>query len=196
MWTGLQSELQLIIRRNCKMAQTPTNEQLDDLENIISFKLPTSFREFAKIFGAGELGGTFRIGACGYPKPKRHWPANIIDINHQCHTSDAHLKDERNAHLTVLSSMIYFCTTTDGTAIAWSPNEVTDNHAKEYKIYVRMRDDSFHLLSTQFDTFIHDICLGGGYDRKMIEFGYVVEEPTPTPKNFVPIQVPIRSRRR
>jgi len=185
MWDQLQSELHVVLPEGGRVPP-PTDQMLNELEAAIQVSLPASYREFVKRFGAGELAETFRIASCGYPEQANYWLANMIDLNAQCHLDDVQLQNCGELTVGQAKSLVYFCATTDGTVIGWLPSQVTDHGNHEYRIYIRMRDDKFFCMSDRFDQFINYICLGGGYDSKLKDAGHLVEEPTPSPKVFVP----------
>jgi hypothetical protein len=81
--------------------------------------------------------------------------------------------------------MYYFCETMGGEAIGWSLTECTDRNEAEYRIYMRMRSDSFVPLAESFSQFVLEVCLGDAFDRIMEEHGYAIESPTEVMSVFV-----------
>jgi hypothetical protein len=92
--------------------------------------------------------------------------------------------------------MYYFCDTTDGDVVAWSLKDAPSGCRVEYPIYLRVRPLDFILLADNFVDFILHVCLGGGFDRRLQESGYVVEDPSEVQRVFIPVVVPKQGKRR
>ncbi len=67
MWQQLYNSLKIVLRRGYERLPPPDAAALDRFEREHGHPLPASYREFIQVFGAGELGGFFRIKAPGYP---------------------------------------------------------------------------------------------------------------------------------
>lgn len=150
-----------------KALKKPGDKDLNAFEARHDFALPSSYREYIKVFGPGELGGYFRIYAPGYPDSGADLDRFVQMIQEiEDVFVETYGEEER------VQRMMPFADTLGGDVIAWDPAVVTDPSKKEYTILI-LRDDSDKILklAATFPDFIKDICLGS-------DFAKIIDDPT------------------
>ena len=163
MWNALYEEL---IRPTTGGTQysKPTDKTIAVFERESHVKLPESYKEFTKVFGAGELAEYYRIAA----------PLDIEDDNDL-------VRQNRNAHgepgedllgsygpSEVTDRIVIFGNTIGGEMFGWNTEEVTDEDRAEYAIFYLTRRGSMERIANTFEEFVQH-CLTQEPDKN----GYV-----------------------
>jgi hypothetical protein len=190
-WQALYDSLEIVLRPGFERMPPPDDAALDQFEHEHGTVLPASYREFIKVFGAGELGGFFRIKSPGYPAGG---DAALAGFNQRMHTdeeADAAMAKQRVQRL---RGMVYFASVSGGEVVAWDTADVRCDRPREYGVYLWSLDRQFLELAGCFELFITDVCLTTGLDPAWKRAGFVVEDPWPIHRVFVPEQRPKRRR--
>jgi hypothetical protein len=169
----------IVVRKidSARYVELPTEETLNKFETETGLKLPTSYRQFAMAFGAGELAGFYRIYA---PLPKRYrfQGSSVFDLAAENERIRPHLGDydfpSGSADYWV------FCTDGGGIMYAWNAKE---RSKYEYRIYGLVHNDEVHLAAETFPEFVEHCC----------RLDYWREDEKPAPRwEFSRFQVPPR----
>ncbi len=160
MWKRLQKKLTIKPTYGTPVRK-PRDSQLDRFEAEYEFKLPKSYREFVKLFGAGMLDGYFRIYS-----PAHGGRVETLDLAaelEEFRTDGLELfQGEFPKYRDFIARMIMFSSTINGETVVWDPTEVTNRRNCEYKIYVIPRDigEEIEHLADTFRDYIEGWCLG------------------------------------
>lgn len=188
MWQTLHDSLEIVLRRGSEQVPPPDDAALDLFEREHGTPLPASYREFVKVFGAGELGGFFRIRSPGYSERS---DASLAAFDRRMHNDDA--PDELATQpVERARPMVYFASVNGGEVVAWDTGDVRSARPREYGVYLRTRDDRFLFLTGSFSEFVTEVCLTAGLDVAWRRAGLVVEDKWPVERVFVPEQRPRR----
>jgi hypothetical protein len=147
-------------------------------ESATGHKLPRSYKTFAKVFGPGELGGSFRIWIpgdkeCGYDLATEHRLA--------AETHSSADDDEQGA---LLTRLLFFASTIGGEFVGWNPLDITDPITAEYRVYYVTRNAKAMGVAASFPEFVAEICLK---NRLHEFFGWQNQEPPDwPPQTFLP----------
>jgi hypothetical protein len=154
MWDELYRRLDISTRRNGEPIAPPTDAQLDTFEHSAGFRLPPSYREFAKLFGPGTLAGVYDIATPG-------GELSSFELERLNTETQGYLGDDCPA---VHERCVYFCDTAGGDCVGWDP-ESRDAGSGEYDIYARLVDDFSRApkIASNFPEFILSVCLGKGH---------------------------------
>ena len=117
MWNELYKKLDIKPAAG-KAFPKPTDKDVEKFEAKRKVNLPASYREYAKAFGAGDLGGYFRIKVPGGAK-------SSVDL--EAFNKLIHGMDEDNAEMyeneALIKRIIPFASTGGGDVIAWEPKK-------------------------------------------------------------------------
>lgn len=128
-WRELYDELEILGQRRRK--RIATERTIKRFEKEAGISLPAGFREFAQVFGAGELCGYYRF--CVPLGRKDYCDLATFNAVQQVSVEDGVW--EEYASLDVLRLLLFFGSTIGGELFAWSTDEVTDADANDYAIY-------------------------------------------------------------
>jgi hypothetical protein len=181
-WQSLYDSLEIVLRRGSERVPPPDDASLDQFERVHGAPLPASYREFVKVFGAGELGGFFRIRAPGYPAGS---DASLDGFNRRMHAGD-------DAQTERFRRLVYVAGVNGGETVAWDTGDVRSASPHEFGICLRTRDDKLLELAGSFAEFVMRICLTTGLDEAWRRAGVEVEDEWPVQRVFVPEQRPRR----
>jgi hypothetical protein len=147
----------------------PTMKQMDAAltryERAIGIPLPNGYKAFIREFGPGEIGGYFRVYGphiSGY----EDYGNDIAEENENWRDPEGGWVEFGNPSL--VARLIFFSTTVGGDACFWDPEDVRDSQNHEYGTYVHSRSepmDKVEFVAGTFEDFIHDVCLGHGFDK-------------------------------
>lgn len=161
-WREVYAGLDLLGPPDQRHRATPTDAHLDRLECTLGFRLPASYRAFAKVFGPGHLAVSYTIFAPGYHG------AGVVDFlgNNKWQQEE---DDERVRRFVSFGDFL-----ADSESFCWDPADVTDPAGPEYRIIYVPHRRGVPLLpvTDSFGSFIDDFCLGGGFWRQL---GYTGE---------------------
>ncbi len=160
MWKRLQKKLTIKPTYGTPVRK-PRDSQLDRFEAEYEFKLPKSYREFVKLFGAGILDGYFRIYS-----PAHGGTVETLDLVAEWESMRENLDWLANETFPesspLLSRAVPFSGTINGDIIVWDPAEKTNSRSHEYTIYIIPRDigEEITKVADTFREYIEDCCLG------------------------------------
>jgi hypothetical protein len=170
MWEDLYRRLQIIETRGYRPVPKPTADALDRFEAQTGLPLPHSYRDFAVVFGPGELAEFARLCAPGYPGDDT---IDLYEHNRFTHGGEDILTDlygepERVARL------IFFGSTVGGEHLGWDPDEVQNPQANEYAVYGLARLLKRPVkLAPSFRAFVEGLLSG----RVAEQLGYHFDDP-------------------
>jgi hypothetical protein len=138
----------------------PTVDDLETFETKYGLKLPTSYRHYALVFGAGVISGRFEIAVPGYGP--RRTQQDLMAMNTHGYFAKLQKWDGLD-NPKQINRMLVFCETLGQDYIGWDPTDVTETRNHEYGIYVLLRlSVSAKKIAATFDEFINKIVLGSG----------------------------------
>jgi hypothetical protein len=192
-WKALYSSLKHIPAVGTPVRK-PTDVEYNEFEKATGFRLPKSYKEFAKVFGAGELGNYYSIRAPGCAvegATSFNRQADLAFFNKSLREKDdqlwyAFVKEQYRGDADRISRLVCFADNATSELIAWDPEDVRDKAGPEYGIYIIIREeDHSKLLATSFPLFIEEVCFGIGYFKLFDEsIDDVTDAP---PKSFQPV---------
>jgi hypothetical protein len=134
----------------------PTAAHLDRAEQYLSARLPLSYREFIKVFGAVDLAQSFEILSPGYKRTR----FDFVGINKQ------YRKIAESDGPEYFSRALFFAGHYSVSPFFWNTDEVTDDAGPEYRVYYlpRYYETSPPVVVAQsFREFIEESCLNGAF---------------------------------
>ena len=174
-WTKLLSNLETITTQG---EVSPVDSlALDEFEAEYGKKLPSSYREFCMVFGAGQLGNHFNIAVPGY-----RGSAVTFDVQHLTRSQIA-LADqfaELGVDPTQVKRGLFFALDSDGSNHFFDTDKVYGKRRHEYAIYTLFRDCRLKRTADTFWQFVNDFCLG---DQR----GELIETQRPVERVFRPV---------
>ncbi len=177
----------------------PTDEAIAEYERQSGFLLPPSYREFAKVFGPGELAEGYKVRTPGSCLTGRS--TAISTFNHNCDLAEFNrrlrrpsnplgpdvINDIYNRDKERISRLVCFADSMIGEVIGWDPLDIRDQANGEYGIFIIVREnDHASFLSPSFAAFVHDVCYGARY----FELFGDAERADPRPQTFRPAAYP------
>lgn len=133
----------------------PLPDTLAAFEASCGLKLPSTYREFVLLFGAGELSGLFRIAA-PMDVDSRY---ELGRFNAELHgKDDERLLDHFGLGERTLN-VIFFAATGGGVLFGWLTDEVTDAVTHEYAVYEFAESGEMRRVADTFWDFINDYVL-------------------------------------
>ncbi len=143
----------------------PTDQDVSAFEDEWKTCLPTSYKSFIQVFGPGTLAQEFKFYAPG--SGDSTWDLSHLNDHYQKAIRRLRGNPDAVARPDFLLQMIWFASTFHGTIFGWNPSEVTDAKGCEYEIYMMDRSDpDARPISSSFEEFVNQICLGDQYDLK------------------------------
>jgi hypothetical protein len=160
-WWRLYNDLEIDTWAGRVFTPLPTMEMLDDFEARTGFKLPPSFREFALLFGGGEVAGWYNVFV-PYGEARReaehlkwsdldwyneHWQELVRDRSFRWNDPDR------------LRRLVFFSQAWSGPWFGWDPEDQTPNEPLEYRVHLRDRlEDQTELVADSFEQFVTKYC--------------------------------------
>lgn len=164
MWTELYNRMTISALEGDVLAK-PTEKTLAAFEEA-HFKLPASYREYAKVFGVGELAGLYRI-AVPLDVESEY---NLVQHNKDAHGEPSEGLWEAYAAPDVIDKMFFFGATVGGEMFAWNLANITNNNDSEYAICLFRRRPKIEHIASSFDDFVERHCLKNGQDEDLLSF--------------------------
>ncbi len=159
------------IPRKGKRFRPSSDADLDAFEEHAGIKLPVSYREFAKIFGAcammgGIMGHTEFMFAAPRRKKGPRQLFNLFTFAEDMH--EAVEDDTKPIGGKVPASdpaqslrMVFFCSDGGDGRFGWDPEDVSDAANHEYAVYVRYScSEPYGRLASSFEEFVLSYCMG------------------------------------
>jgi SUKH superfamily protein len=155
MWKKLLKELKVSELGRPPLA-LPTDDTLNQFQIHSGFKLSTSYREYAKLFGVGELAGYYRIAVPLAVESEY----DLAKFNKITKGSDEEKLWDGYTQPEALQQLFFFAATIGGEMFAWKLDEITDKKRNEYAIYFLPRVPPMVFSAQSYSSFVQDICLG------------------------------------
>jgi len=172
---------------------------LDEYEKVNGFKFPTSYRDFIKIFGPGELGEEYVIRAPGYFQPEKSTREQRFNLRTDLACFNDRIRNQPISEETInkyfsgdggqISRLVYFAETSIGELIGWDPCDVRSNDSLEYGIYILPREsDHLTLFVESFASFVQEVFFGIRYLQLVNPSTKIPEDASALllPKSFRP----------
>ncbi len=141
--------------------RTATTSDLDDYETDTRFVLPSGYRIFCRVIGAGRLAKPISYDIA-VPGPQASGDRDELRaLNAKVNRNWQKLKNSC-LDLGRFESARFFGTDTKGSHYFWDPRDICDSHGSEYGIYILYPDGKVQRLASSFWAFINDVCLGTG----------------------------------
>ena len=156
-WTAQYDELEIIGKNRKK--RVPTELSLKAFEDEAGLTLPTSFRAFALLFGAGELCGYYRF----HVPLGRKDAYDLATFNGATHGPPDNDTWTAYASADVLSHMLFFASTVGGELFAWRTDQISNRQHSEYAIYRFPETPPLRKVSKSFGDFFEQ-CRKGELD--------------------------------
>lgn len=132
-WDAVFDQVQISGYPDWVSAPHATDDELDTVESQLSLRLPSSYREFMKRFGPGELERWVRLDPIT-PGLKGHYTLA------QNTTASRELNGEgQNRNAMWLGRVVYFASSAGGDSYVWDPEEVTRTKPHECQFYYLRR---------------------------------------------------------
>ena len=163
-WQELYKNLEIIKEQypGYSAVPKPSANDLVEFESLAKIALPKSYKDFAMVFGAGELAGFYRI-ATPLPIPDDY---ELGRFNKNLHGEP----DERllagYGSAEYQERFYFFCSSGGGTFFGWKTDVVTIVSANEYPIYEFHEPPNARKVSESFDQFIAKYILESDARRK------------------------------
>lgn len=156
-WKKAYGELEIQGERRKK--RTPTAKTIEKFESDTRITLPTSYKEFAEVFGTDELAGYYR-----FTVPLGHSDQyDLATFNETSHGSPGDATWGEYAAPEILEKVLFFASTIGGELFAWRTDEVTDSKNSDYAVYRFLRRPKLREVAKSFEEFF-DKCLKGKLD--------------------------------
>lgn len=149
-WERFRHSIHTDMRYGERALRRPSDRVLDAFENRQGWKLPKSYRQYIKVFGAGELFERWRIAAPG----NQSWPYWDLDATNGALQLGA---DQEvyfsESDRSILHRLFFFGELSGQDPIGWALCDKTNVKNHEYRIYVR-KLDSLQELASSFRSLI------------------------------------------
>jgi hypothetical protein len=153
----------LVIRENTILPTLPrpTDATLNRFEQDTGFRLPQSYRAFAKVFGPGELAGDYHFFFPGYPGNEH---SDLAAVNARIRVRAPGGPDFESFISSFcrdpeqVRRMVIFCGTGHGDWVGWDPEDVRDRRNCEYGIY-QWHGEQPSKVADSFVQFVEEFCL-------------------------------------
>ncbi len=155
MWKDLYNKLEIDHPAGKRLPLSDDNV-LDQAEGSLGCRLPQSYREFCKVFGAGELGGYYRVAI---PLPFEH-DFELLRFNVNAHgEEDDCLWEGYFPDDDMIKRVVFFAETIGGEMFAWDTDNLQDSAMNEYAIYFFHRKPRCEVVARSFSEFVASVCL-------------------------------------
>jgi hypothetical protein len=165
-WTKLYQGLR-ILETPSPQIEPPSDADLDWCERDFGFRLPLEYRAFIKVFGPGQLTHDYRIRSVGSRVTLSTQVAeqfsekvDLVALNEMLREVMATLDAMDGPYTTQARRLVYFADNSAGDVVGWDPDDLRDEQAVEYGIYVVRREDGGATpVAGTFAAFIERECL-------------------------------------
>jgi len=155
MSTDFYDQLVVIEPAQGRVIPKPTDKDLTAFEKSSGVKLPKSYRAFAIRFGAGELGGYYRIAV---PLSTKN-DYDLAQFNETAHGPEEDELWDGTAPPEVIKRIVFFGETIGGEMYAWDPGESRDKKKNEYAILYFPRGDKAREVAGTFSDLLQNVWL-------------------------------------
>lgn len=139
-----------------------TDAALRDAESGLFCSLPTSYREWCKVYGAGELARFFRIAA---PMEVSH-TFNLIEYNRAMREGEGGELWQDRIGADLFERAVFFAETIGGEFYFWDQQIQSSGASAEFPIYYSPRHVSPEKCSDAFEEWILKTCLSPNDDEE------------------------------
>jgi SMI1 / KNR4 family (SUKH-1) len=163
-----------------------TPESLDAFEAEVGAPLPPSYRDFAVLFGPGQLAGLFKLRA---PVGTEHQNADLRPLNAEWRQLVAeqgwYLQGAPDpAHL---RRLLFFCETDGGNDYCWDPRDGSAHEEHEYPVRFKGRlERETEVVASSFFEFVSDYCFVNGAQPDWFDDPETNPDLLRFPRNFQP----------
>jgi hypothetical protein len=173
-WTSLLKGLRI---ENDMGKLTPVDRSaFDAFRRESGVALPSSYRAFCSVFGAGEIAREFLIAVPGFQgRSEVYSLRRLQEMSHQDLEYDEYSPDP-NQH----ARGLFFATDVLGSKYFFDPKDVTDARNYEYGVYTLRRDWVVRRIADDFWQFLTDLCLGERHND-------LIENDEPPEQLFRPV---------
>lgn len=202
-WQELLARLEIIGVPDSVSVPKSTSQTFIDFESMSRYRLPESYKSFMHVIGPGEIAEDYRIRGPGFALPGKS--IDIVTFNEQVDLSyfnERIRQKDRPVNETVVNRyfpadaerilrLIYFATNANGELVGWDPLDIRDEQKMEYGVYIKIQEfNCLSLLSDSFSAFVHEVCLGRGYQKILNDTTEYpdLHPPVFRPATFVPIK--------
>ena len=133
-WKALLANLNIIT--NGDTLNPVNNEVLETFEKEQGVKLPSSYRSFCNVFGAGQIANLFNIAVPGYSGRSPTYSTKYLSES-QIELADQYA--ELGVDSVQLKRGIFFCLDIIGSNHFFDPEDATNNKKPEYAVYTLFR---------------------------------------------------------
>lgn len=163
-WKALLTNLKIITNGD---KVTPVDYKiLDTFEKDQGVKLPSSYRTYCHMFGAGQIANLFNIAVPGYSGQTPPYSTEYLSKS-QIDLADQYA--ELGVDSTQLKRSIFFCFDIIGSNHFFDPEDVIDNKNSEYAVFTLFRSGEIQRSANDFWEFITVFCLGDKCNKLIID---------------------------
>jgi hypothetical protein len=166
--------------------QPISDSQLDAFEAKNQTKLPWSYREFCKVFGAGSLRARIWIHITTpdnpfIKRPESRGTMESMDVLNEEIWSTIFLDvDEYCPDPALIRQGLFFGSDIYTHHYFWNRQEITDKDRNEMGVWVIYREMKIYRLAESFESFVWDICLDRGIpDHGKLDYDPPIFEAAP-----------------
>ncbi|QDT39961.1 hypothetical protein Pan241w_00140 [Gimesia alba] len=154
-WKALLANLNIIT--NGDKVTPVSTETLVTFERKQGIKLPSSYRSYCRVFGAGQFANLFNIAIPGYSGRSPTYSVEYLS-NSQIELADQ--LAELGTDASQIKRSIFFSFDLIGSNHFFDPEDITDKHKTEYAVYTLFRNCDVQRSAIYFWEFITLSCLG------------------------------------
>jgi len=153
-----------------------TQAALDTFENDCGIRLPSTYRSFCRVFGAGEFGREFLIAVPGFKgESKTNSLQGLQELSHAGLEYDEYSPDPQQH-----ARGVFFAFDILGSKYFFDPEDISDARKNEYAVYTLFRDWEVQRTADNFWQFVTECCLGERHDE-------LIESEEPPEQVFRPV---------
>ena len=168
-WQELLAKLEIRLQPGWTSLPRPSEDDLTQFESIHNFQLPTSYKSFIKLFGAGTLAFDFKLLAPACGESPRY---NLQLFNQVTKTGFTPTFLQFFSDPDRVQRLVYFAVPESADLIGWDPEDVRDSDNHEYGIYELGASEDLELIAGSFSEFIHSFCLAETSDEGVSRLVY------------------------
>jgi hypothetical protein len=156
-WQSFVARLEVQEFPDWRYPPLPSAQVVAKVEQSMGIAFPESYKRWACTFGAGELGGYFRIAT----PMEESSPFEIRQFDSQWRGSPDDDLWSGQIDAGFLSTTIWFAETIGGESYVWQLSESTDSQASEYRIYFIPRHRPPRPCADSFFDWLVNVALKG-----------------------------------
>lgn len=159
-WSALAGGISIVSSPND--VPKPTLEDCTEAEASLGITLPSSYKEFITVFGAGDLAKEFQLFAPNCPNMRYDLVSVNRDVREQLVKDN--LAENYSDDPAQTLRLVIFARNFDSDEFGWDSAQVTLSKESEYKVYLlpRLLGANEYYTDT-FEEFVLELCLGELY---------------------------------